>query len=237
MEARLVVITGASSGIGAAVADCFASDGHPVLLLSRHIEPVEALHGTPVMSEQVDVTDHRALQAAIAAAEARFAATSCLVNSAGLLRIGAFESRDPAELSEEIDVLLKGVVNAIKAVLPGMIERRSGTVINVSSIADRKPGPTGEVYHACKAAIRSLGESLQQAEASRNIRFINVAPGFVKTNIHAQMGISFEEYRARLGNPDFIEASELADIIHFCWKQPQRICVRDIVVMPTNSGF
>jgi NADP-dependent 3-hydroxy acid dehydrogenase YdfG len=66
---------------------------------------------------------------------------------------------------------------------------------------------------------------------------INVAPGFVKTNIHAEMGISFEEYCKLLGNPDFISAKELAGVILFCWRQPQRICVRDIVVMPTNSSF
>jgi NADP-dependent 3-hydroxy acid dehydrogenase YdfG len=64
-----------------------------------------------------------------------------------------------------------------------------------------------------------------------------VAPGFVKTNIHVGMGISFEEYCERLGHPDFIGADELAEIILFCWKQPQRICVRDIVVMPTSSNF
>ena len=85
--------------------------------------------------------------------------------------------------------------------------------------------------------MRSLGASLQKGEATNNIRIINVAPGLVKTNIHAEMGISFADYCERLGHPDFINASELAEIIFFCWKQPQRICVRDIVVMPTSSNF
>jgi len=133
--------------------------------------------------------------------------------------------------------LLKGVLHGIRAVMPDMVARKSGTIINVSSIGDRVPGPDGEVYHACKAAVRSLAASLQKAKAVDNIRVINVAPGLVRTNIHADMGISFEEYCRRLGNPEFISAEELAAIILFCWKQPQRICIRDIVVMPTGSDF
>ncbi len=77
----------------------------------------------------------------------------------------------------------------------------------------------------------------RRARPTNNVRVINVAPGFVKTNIHAEMGISFEEYCRRLGNPEFITAEELADIILFCWNLPQRVCVRDIVVMPTTSSF
>jgi NADP-dependent 3-hydroxy acid dehydrogenase YdfG len=235
--AGLVVVTGASAGIGEAVASAFAKAGHPVLLIARHMAPRAELHGTPVATAAVDVADAEALAAAIAAAERRFGPTACLVNNAGLLRVGALEERPMAELGYEIDVLLKGVIAATKAVLPGMIARKGGTIVNVSSIGDRKPGPTGEIYHASKAAVRSLGESMQQANAKHNIRVINVAPGFIKTNIHAQMGITFDEYCARLGNPTFISSEELADIIFFCWRQPPHICVRDIVVMPTSSGY
>jgi NADP-dependent 3-hydroxy acid dehydrogenase YdfG len=78
---------------------------------------------------------------------------------------------------------------------------------------------------------------LQKGKAANNVRVINIAPGFVKTSIHVDMGISFEAYCEQLGNPDFISADELADIILFCWKQPQRLRIRDIVVMPTTSSF
>lgn len=121
------------------------------------------------------------------------------------------------------------------AVLPGMIARKSGTIINVSSIGDRVPGPDGEVYHASKAAVRSLGASLQKSQAANNVRVINVAPGLVKTNIYEDMGIGFADCCTLLGNPDFI--GELAEVIRHCWKLPQHICVRDIVVMPTSSAF
>jgi NADP-dependent 3-hydroxy acid dehydrogenase YdfG len=237
MPKPLVVVTGASHGIGRAVASKFAALGHPLLLIARHVELLDDIPAGGIHQAAVDVSDYTALEGAIRAAEAIHGPTECLVNSAGFLKIGPLQDRDVAEMSYEIDVLFKGVLNGIRAVLGDMIARKSGTIVNVSSIGDRAAGPDGEVYHAMKAAVRSLGQSLQKGEAANNIRVINVAPGFVKTNIHAEMGISFEEYRKRLGNPEFITAEELADIILFCWSQPQRICVRDIVVMPTTSSF
>jgi NADP-dependent 3-hydroxy acid dehydrogenase YdfG len=237
MAKALVVITGASRGIGRAVATKFAAEGHPLLLVARHAEPLDGVPTDQIRQAAVDVADYAALEDAIRQAEAVFGPTECLVNNAGFLRIAPFEDRPIADISYEVDVLLKGVLNGIRAVLAGMKARRRGTIINLSSIADRAAGPDGEVYHACKAAIRSLSLTLQKGEAANNIRVINVAPGFVRTDIHTAMGISFETYCERLGNPDFISAEELADIILFCWKQPQRICVRDIVVMPTTSSF
>jgi NADP-dependent 3-hydroxy acid dehydrogenase YdfG len=233
----LAVVTGASQGIGRAVAAAFAADGHPVLLISRHPLPLDFGPAELLQQAAVDVADFAALDAAIRAAEVVHGPTECLVNNAGFIKIGKLETRDPAEISYEIDVLFKGVLNGCRAVLPGMVARKSGTIINVSSIGDRVPGPDGEVYHASKAAVRSLAASLQKGKAADNIRVINIAPGLVKTNIHADMGISFEDYCKMLGNPDFISAEELADIILYCWKLPQRICVRDIVVMPTSSSF
>ena len=134
-------------------------------------------------------------------------------------------------------MLLKGVVHGVHAVLPGMSARKRGTIINLSSIGDRKPGPSAETYHAAKTAVRSLAESLQQAEAKNNVRVINVAPGFVRTDIHKGMGISFEEYCRLTGNPDFIAPEQISDIVLFCYKLPQAICIRDIVVMPTTSAY
>lgn len=237
MPKPLVVVTGASHGIGRAVAAAFAAEGHPLLLIARHPDALDGIPAGQAMQAAVDVADYAALEAAIRAAEAVHGLTECLVNNAGFIRIVPLESRDPAEMDYEADVLFKGVLHGTRAVLPGMVARKGGTIINVSSIGDRVPGPDGEVYHASKAAVRSLAASLQKGKAADNIRVINIAPGLVKTNIHADMGISFAEYSARLGNPDFIGAEELAEIVLFCWKQPQRICIRDIVVMPTRCDF
>jgi NADP-dependent 3-hydroxy acid dehydrogenase YdfG len=237
MAGPLVVITGATHGIGRALAQAFAREGHALLLLARHAAEIEGLADVPHRFAEVDVADYPRFAAAVEEAEAAFGPTDCLVNNAGFLHVGDFRSRTVDDLDHEIDVLLKGVVHGIRAVLPGMSARKHGTIINVSSIGDRKPGPTGETYHASKAAVRSLAESLQQAEAKNNVRVINIAPGFVKTNIHVGMGVSFEEYCRLTGNPDFIEPERIADIILFCYKQPQAICIRDLVVMPTTSAY
>ena len=235
MAAPLIVITGATHGIGRALA--LARESHPLLLIARHAETIPELANHPHRFAEADVTDYPRLAAAIEAAEAQFGPTDCLINDAGFIHIGDFSKRAVDDLDYEIDVLFKGVVHGCRAVLPGMIARKRGTIVNVSSIGDRRPGPSGETYHASKAAVRSLAESLQQAEAKNNIRIINIAPGLVKTSIHQTMGISFEEYCKMLGNPDFIAPERIAEIILFCYKLPQSICIRDLVVMPTTSGY
>jgi len=232
----LVMVTGASSGIGKAVATAFAREGHPLLLISRHIAPIAGLPDNTVY-RQADVADFGAIEAAVAAAVAVHGAVECLVNNAGMADARAFDDVDAASYARELDTNLKGVFNCTKAVLAGMQARQSGTIINISSVSDRKTAPVALAYTASKYGVRAFGESLREAEAKNGIRVINIAPGYIRTNIHAGMHISFEEYRARLGNPDFMTAEELADIVMFCWKQPPTICIRDLVVAPTRTTF
>lgn len=233
----LVIITGASQGIGRALAFKFSKQQYPCLLISRNIEPLPELDNEKIIYKKLDVTNFSALQTAIKEAEDRFGATECIINNAGLLNVGEFRDIDIEKTHYEIDVLIKGVTNGIQCVLPAMAARKSGTIINISSIADRKPYPQAVIYHAAKHAVRSIAESLQMAEAKNNVRIMNIAPGLIKTNIHANMGISFEKYCEILGNPTFIEPEELADIIMFCWNLPQHICIRDMTIMPTDCGF
>ena len=173
------MITGASSGIGRSTAKVFAEEGHPLLLISRGIEPLPELKSDQVLYEQVD---------------------------------------------------LKGLLNCTKAVLAGMLASKSGTIINISSLSDRKTTPVAVAYTATKYAVRAATESLRESAAKDGVRFMNLAPAYVKTNIHKNMGISFEEYCQMLGNPDFMEPEQVAEIILYCWKLPPNICVRDLVV-------
>jgi NADP-dependent 3-hydroxy acid dehydrogenase YdfG len=237
MAQPLVVITGASSGIGLGLARAFARDGNPLLLLSRHIEPFDDMPRDRTAYAAVDVADFAAVERAIRAAEARFGKTECLVNNAGFADARDFKSVDVASFSHEVDTNLKGVLNCTKVVLGDMSERKSGTIINVSSVSDRKTCPVAVTYTATKYAVRALGESLREAEGKNGVRVINVAPGYIRTNIHKTMGITFDEYCQALGNPDFLSVEELAEVILFCWKLPQRVCIRDIVVAPTRTAF
>jgi NADP-dependent 3-hydroxy acid dehydrogenase YdfG len=237
MSPPLVVITGASSGIGLAAARAFAAAGHPLLLISRHIEPLPEFAEQSIAYAQVDVADYAALRRAVEEGEQRFGGTDCLVNSAGLADARPFEQVEPAAYEREITTNLLGVLNGIKAVLAGMVVRRRGTIINISSLSDRKTCPAAVAYTATKYGVRALTESLREAEGKNGVRVINVAPGYVKTNIHRGMGITFEQYCQAMGDPDFMTADELAGIIYYCYQLPVHLCVREFVVAPTRSAF
>jgi NADP-dependent 3-hydroxy acid dehydrogenase YdfG len=237
MGEPLVVITGASSGIGAAAARAFAAAGHPLLLLARHIEAPAGLAGKPVLCARVDVADYPAVERALRSAEGEYGSAGCLINNAGMADARSFEQVEPADYEREIRTNVLGVLNATKAVLPGMVSRKAGTIINISSVSDRKTCPVAVAYTASKFAVRAISESLREAEGKNGVRVINVAPAYVKTDIHKGMGITFEEYCQALGNPDFMSADELADILLYCYRLPAHICVRDLVVAPTRSAF
>ena len=237
MADSLVVVTGASSGIGLAIARAFSKDGHALLLIARHMKPVDGLPAERTAYAEADVADYAALERAIRGAEAKFGKTACLINSAGLADAREFKQVEPSAFAHEIDVNLKGVLNGTKAVLADMSSRGSGTIFNISSVSDRKTAPVAVTYTATKYAVRALSESLREAEGKNGVRVINVAPGYIRTNIHAGMGITFEEYKQALGNPDFLTAEELADIILYCWRLPPHICIRDIAITPTRTTF
>ena len=237
MAGPLVTITGASSGIGLALAHAFARDGNALLLIARHMKMPQDLPADRTICAEADVANYGALEKAIRNAEAKFGKTACLVNSAGLADAREFKAVEPQAFAHEIDVNLKGVLNGTKVVLADMSARGRGTIINISSVSDRKTSPVAVTYTATKYGVRALSESLREAEGKNGVRVINIDPGYVKTNIHAGMGISFEEYKRILGNPDFLSAEELADIVLYCWKLPAHICVRDIVVTPTRTTF
>ena len=237
MAGPLVVITGASSGIGLALARAFAREGNALLLVARHMKPVDGLPTDRATYAEADVADYASLEKTVRAAEQKFGKTECLINNAGLADAREFKQVEPSAFAHEIDVNLKGVLNGTKTVLADMSARGSGTIINISSVSDRKTAPVAVTYTATKYGVRAFSESLQEAEGKNGVRVINVAPGYIRTNIHAGMGITFDEYRAALGNPDFLSAEELADVVLYCWKLPKHICIRDIAVTPTRTTF
>jgi NADP-dependent 3-hydroxy acid dehydrogenase YdfG len=138
----LIVITGASSGIGLALARAFAKEGNALLLIARHMKPIDGLPAERTVYAQADVADHGALEHAIRDAEATFGKTACLINNAGMADARAFTEVEPAAFSHEIDVNLKGTLNATKVVIGDMTAAGSGTIINISSVSDRKTSPT-----------------------------------------------------------------------------------------------
>jgi NADP-dependent 3-hydroxy acid dehydrogenase YdfG len=173
MSQELVVISGASSGIGRGIARAFAAEGNPLLLISRHIEPLPELQGAQVRYAQADVANYEQVEAAIRAAERDFGETGCLVNGAGFADARNFLEVAPADLAREIDVNLIGLMNCTKVVIGNMSRRRSGTIINISSVSDRKTAPVAVGYALCRSrcarpkARTACGSSMSRLATSR----------------------------------------------------------------------
>lgn len=233
---ELVIVTGASSGIGRELARRFSAEGHPVLMLARRREIMEEMHLPHTMCRSVDVTDLSAMEAAVREAEAAWGPAGLLVNCAGLMLLGHPESQDFEEWSRMIDVNVKGVLAGVKSVLAGMMDRRSGTVINISSTAGRKTYVNHSVYCGTKFAVHAMTESLRKEAASHNVRFITIAPGVVETALlsHTSDEAIKKDYNVwKESIHGGLSPSQVADCILFAYRMPQDVCVREIVIAKT----
>ncbi len=233
----LVVITGAmfrALGWGRAG---LRPPGTRLALLARHMTEPAELAGLPLLCVDADVGDFAALDKAVREAEEKFGPTDCLINSAGMADARSFSQVAAADYEREIRTNLLETMNGIKAVFDGMLARKRGTIINITSVSDRKTCAVSVGYTASKYGARAVSSSLREAAGSAGVRVINIAPGYVRTHIHQNMGISFEKYEEMLGYPDFMTADELADIIRYCYELPAHLCIRDLVVAPTRTLF
>ena len=229
---QLIVITGASSGIGAAMAQAFSAKGHPLLLLARRVEPMQALALENSLSISVDVTDADAMKAAIATAEAKFGPVGCLINNAGVMLLGAADVQDPAEWSRMLNINVMGVLNGIHAVLADMKTRKTGTIINVSSVAGRKTFPNHAAYCATKFAVHALTENIREEVAMDDVRMITIAPGAVETALLShttseEIKDGYNDWKEFMGG--VMDPTAVADAAVFAFEQPQNVCVREIV--------
>ena len=135
---KLIVITGASSGFGKATAIQLSSLGHPLLLLARRVELLEALNLPNTLCEKVDVTDYCSFEKAINKAKKLYGEVDCLINNAGIMLLGNIATQDPREFKQMLDVNVQGLLNGMHIVLSDMINNNNGTIINISSVAGRK---------------------------------------------------------------------------------------------------
>ena len=234
----LVVITGASSGIGAAIAKQFSEAGHPLLLLARRVEPMQALELPNSLAIGVDVTDTAAIKAAINQAEAQFGPVGCLINNAGVMLLGQIDTQDPNEWSRMLNINVMGVLNGIHAVLASMKARKTGTIINISSVAGRKTFPNHAAYCATKFAVHALTENIREEVAMNDVRLITIAPGAVETELLSHttddaIKAGYQDWKVQMGG--VIAPENVASAALFAWQQPQNVCVREIVLAPTRQ--
>lgn len=238
MTKSLIVVTGASSGIGAAIAKDFSKAGHALLLIARDLEPMKALNLPNSICKSVDVTNAKALENAIAQAEEQYGKTECIVNCAGLMLLGAVEDQDKAEWQQMFNVNVMGLLNGMQAVLNDMKARNSGTIINISSIAGRKTFPAHAAYCGTKFAVHAISENVREEVADSNVRVITIAPGAVETKLLShttsdQIKANYEEWKQSMGG--VLAPEDISAAVLYAFGQPQNVCVREILVAATRQ--
>lgn len=238
MTKSLVIITGASSGIGAAIAQRFSQAGHPLLLVARRLERVEALGLPNALCRGVDVTDAQAFRAAIEEAEAAYGPADLLINNAGVMLLGQLDTQDPAEWQRMFDVNVLALLNAMQAVLADMKARGRGTILNISSVAGKKSFPNHAAYVGSKFAVSSITENVREEVADSNVRIMAIHPGAVDTELighttNPDIVNGYEEWKASMGG--VLAADDIARAATFMYEQPQSVNIRDITLAPTRQ--
>ena len=239
MTKPLIIITGASSGIGEAAARLFSAAGHPLLLLARRVERLEALQLPSTLSRRVDITDRAGLLAAVAEAETLFGPADALINNAGVMLLGEITQQDPKQWDQMLDVNVKGLLNGIHAVVAGMVERKHGTLINVSSVAGRKTFPNHVAYVGTKFAVHGLSENLREELSPHNVRVVTIAPGAVDTELLSHttdeaIKTGYRAWKQDMGGT-VLNANDVASAIVYAYQQPQNVCIREIVMAATRQ--
>ncbi|EDM60282.1 oxidoreductase, short-chain dehydrogenase/reductase family [Vibrio parahaemolyticus AQ3810] len=235
---KLVVITGASSGIGEAIARRFSEEGHPLLLVARRVERLEALNLPNTLCEKVDVTDQASLITAIEKAEAQLGPADVLVNNAGVMLLGQIDTQDAAEWKRMFDVNVLGLLNGMHSVLASMKARNSGTIINISSIAGKKTFPDHAAYCGTKFAVHAISENVREEVAASNVRVTTIAPGAVETELLSHttsqdIKDGYDAWKVDMGG--VLAADDVARVVMFAYQQPQNVCIREIALAPTKQ--
>ncbi|RYA23615.1 oxidoreductase [Malaciobacter halophilus] len=235
---ELIVITGASSGIGKATAKRFSAAGHPLLLIARRVEKIESLGLPNTICVKVDVTDFEAIKIAIKEAEEKYGKTGCLVNNAGAMLLGSINTQDISEWQKMFDLNVIAVLNGMQAVLTDMKENRTGTIINISSIAGKKTFPAHAAYCGTKFAIHGISENVREEVASFNVRVVTIAPGAVETELLSHTSDDeiikgYEEWKESMGG--VIVPDDIARSIEFVYAQPQNVNIRELVIAATRQ--
>jgi 3-hydroxy acid dehydrogenase / malonic semialdehyde reductase len=239
---KLALITGASSGIGRAASRAFARLGTDLLLIGRRQDRLDALKAelseVDVETWSVDVRDRSALMASAKAHEEALSRVDVLLNNAGLaLGKETLQSGDPADWDAMIDTNIKGLLYVTHLVLPAMVKRGLGHIVNIGSVTGRRVYRGGAVYAATKFAVRALNEAMRLDVMGTGVRVTSIDPGMVETE--------FSLVRFR-GDQDAakkvydgmrpLAPSDVADAIIWCVTRPPHVNIQEILIMPTDQG-
>jgi 3-hydroxy acid dehydrogenase / malonic semialdehyde reductase len=238
----IVFVTGASSGFGAAVARRFAADGARVVAAARRVERVNDLaaeFGPQVLPLELDVRDRAAVDSAVAGLPGEFKAIDVLVNNAGLaLGLNPAQEADLDDWDQMIDTNCKGLVYCSRAILPGMVARKRGHVINLGSVAGTYPYPGGNVYGGTKAFVHQFSLNLRSDLHGTGVRVTCVEPGMADTEFSL---VRFSGDQTKADNVyagmQPMTAEDIAESIHWAATMPQHVNVNTLELMATAQSF
>lgn len=233
---KVVLITGASSGIGAAIAQELSEAGAKVVLGARRADRLEQLAASlpgEVLVHPVDVTDRDAMRRFANAARARFGAVDVIVNNAGLMPLSRVDALKFDEWDRMIDVNIRGVLNGVAAVLPEMVTAGKGQIINIASIASLHVFPMATVYCATKYAVHAICEGLRQEH--NNLRISCIYPGVVESELAEHITDPDAIEAMRLFRQTALKPAAIARAVRYAIDQPDDVDVNDIVVRPTAA--
>ncbi|ERN52296.1 3-ketoacyl-ACP reductase [Alkalihalophilus marmarensis] len=231
---KVALITGAGRGIGRATAVAFAQEGIHVGLVGRTLENLQQVaeelkqYDVKVAIAPANVADLDSITTAVKSIRDELGAIDVLVNNAGISKFGSFMDLTPEEWTNIIDVNVKGVYYTTRAVLPEMIERNKGDIINISSTAGQKGAPITSAYTASKAAVIGLSESLMLEVRKKNIRVTTLTPSTVATDMAIELNLTD-------GNPEKVmQAEDLADLMVAQLKLHPRVLLKNAGLWSTN---
>ncbi|MGW6410242.1 SDR family oxidoreductase [Streptomyces vinaceus] len=240
--AKVVAITGASSGIGEATARRLAAEGHRVFLGARRTDRLDALTreitaaGGTADFRRLDVTNAADVNSFVSAARERHGRVDVMVNNAGVMPLSPLEALRVEEWDRMIDVNVRGVLYGIAAALPVMRSQGGGHFVNIASVGAYEVVPTAAVYCAGKFAVRAISEGLRQESRDGSIRVTLVSPGVTESELADSIGDPAAREAMKSYRAEALPASAIAEAIAYAVSQPARVDVNEIVVRPAASA-
>jgi NADP-dependent 3-hydroxy acid dehydrogenase YdfG len=244
MSSQIALITGATSGFGAACARRFAAEGWRLIVCGRRQERLDALRtelaaATVVHAFPLDVRDEAAVNAAVAALPAEFAEVDLLVNNAGLaLGLEPAQRCAMQDWRDMVDTNIKGLLFCTRAILPGMVERNRGHIVNIGSVAGTYPYPGGNTYGATKAFVKQFSLNLRADLLGTKVRVTNIEPGMAETEF------SLVRFKGDDGKADQVyqgveplSAEDVADTVYWAVTRPVHVNINSIELMPVCQAF
>jgi len=245
LKDRIILITGASAGIGRACAEAFARAGTKLILIARRKDRLQELstdlkqkHGTISYIVQLDVRDRKAVQQVFNKLPDSWQTIDVLVNNAGLSRgLEKLHEASIDDWEEMIDTNVKGLLYVTRAVLPGMVERKRGTVINIGSIAGHELYPKGNVYAATKFFVDAITKGARMDLVDTPIRICTVDPGLVETEF-SSVRYRGDEERAKKAYMGLkpLTPQDIADAVFYCATRPPHVQISEMIILPVHQA-